>query len=316
LGRTRLCAAQVETLSAEASWIDAMRRGDFRAAHTISDAVLAARDLGARDDPSLPYHRRWVWDGQGFEGRDVLVRCYHGLGDTIQFARFLPELSRRAASVSVEVQPELFGLLSAIPGIDRLIPFRPSAPALPAERNVEIMELAHALRLDALRDVVPYFAVRPAKLDRRSGLNIGLCWQSGGWDDARSVPFERLRKAVAIPGVHCWCLQYRQEYADDLPALRSAVPAGADVLTTAAAMAALDLIVTVDTMVAHLAGALGRETCLLVRRDCDWRWMTEGGRSPWYPTTRLYRQDAEGDWSAPLARLRADLRLRIAAAGC
>ncbi|MBN8908615.1 MAG: hypothetical protein J0H99_18800 [Rhodospirillales bacterium] len=303
-------------MSAEASWIDAMRRGDFRAAHTISDAVLAARDLDERDDPSLPYHRRWVWDGQDFDGRDVLVRCYHGLGDTIQFARYLPELRRRAASVSVEMQPELFGLLSTNPGIDRLIPFRPSAPAPPAERDVEIMELAHALRLDALGDVVPYFSVRPAKLDRRSGLNIGLCWQSGGWDDARSVPFERLRKALAIPGVHCWCLQHRQEHAGDSPALRGAVPAGADVLMTAAVIAALDVIVTVDTMVAHLAGALGRQTCLLLRRDCDWRWMTDGCHSPWYPATLLYRQDVEGDWSGPLARLRADLRVRVAAAGC
>ncbi len=297
--------------------MDAMRRGDFCAAHAISDAVLADRDQSVRDDPSLPYHLRWVWDGQGFEGRDVLVRCYHGLGDTIQFARFLPELWRRAASVSVEVQPELLGLLATMRGIGRLIPFRLAAPTRPAERNVEIMELAHALRLDAMPGSVPYLAVRPAKLDRRSGLNVGLCWQSGGWDDARSVPFDRLRKAVAIPGAHCWCLQYRQEDAGDLPALRCAVPAGADVLTTAAAVAALDVIVTVDTMVAHLAGALGRDTCLLLRRDCDWRWMAGGRRhSPWYPTMRLYRQDMEGDWSAPLARLRADLRVRIAAAGC
>jgi len=293
-----------------------MRRGDFRAAHAISDAVLAKRDPRARDDPRLPYHLRWVWDGEELDGRNVLVRCYHGLGDTIQFARFLPELRRRAASVSVEVQPELFDVLATMAGIGRLIPFRHAAPTRPAECDVEIMELAHALRLDALRDAVPYLAVRPTKLDRRSGLNIGLCWQSGGWDDARSVPFDSLRKAVALPGMHCWCLQYRQEGVEDLPALRCAVPAGADVLTTAAAIAALDVIVTVDTMVAHLAGALGRQTCLLVRRDCDWRWMTDRSDSPWYPTMRLYRQEIEGDWSAPLARLRADLRLRLAAGEC
>jgi hypothetical protein len=296
--------------------MSAMRRGDFHAAHAISDAVLADRDESASDDSGLPYHLRWVWDGQGFEGRDVLVRCYHGLGDTIQFARFLPELRRRAASVRVEVQPELFGLLATMPGIDRLIPFRPAAPIPPAERNVEIMELAHALRLDALPAAVPYLAARPMKLDRRSGLNLGLCWQSGGWDDARSVPFDNLRKAVAIPGVHCWCLQYRQEDVSDLPALRCAVPSGGDVLTIASAVAALDVIVTVDTMIAHLAGALGRETCLLLRRDCDWRWMAKGRDSPWYPTMRLYRQDVEGDWRAPLARLRDDLRVRIAAGGC
>lgn len=294
--------------------MEAMRRGDFGAAHAVSDAVLANRDRGLCDDAHLPYHLRWVWNGGSFEGRDVLVRCYHGLGDTIQFARFLPELHRRAASVSLEVQPELFGLLATMEGIGRLIPFRPDAPARPAERTVEIMELAHALRLDALTATVPYFSVRAEPLARRTGLNVGLCWQSGGWDDARSVPFDILRKACAIPGVHCWCLQHRPAHGYEAPALRSAVPPGADVLTTAAVIAALDLVVTVDTMIAHLAGALGRRTWLLLKRDCDWRWMAGRGDSPWYPAMRLYRQQTEGDWGSPLARLRADLRLRAGAA--
>ena len=105
----------------------AMRRGDFAAAHAVSDGVLASRDPRRRDDPSLPYHRRWVWDGRPVEGADVLIRCYHGLGDTLQFARFIPGLVRRAASVAVEAPPALLPLLAGLGGV-RLIPFDPAIP--------------------------------------------------------------------------------------------------------------------------------------------------------------------------------------------
>ena len=292
----------------------AMRRGEVRVAHAISDAVLANRNPSERDDPRLPYHLRWVWDGRELTGRHVLVRCYHGLGDTIQFARFLPILRCEAASVTVEVQPELFGLLATMRGPDRLIPFRPEAPAKPAERDVEIMELAHALRVDARAVAVPYLAVPSARLPTRGGLNIGLCWRGGDWDSERSVPSESLRQACDVPRVCAWSLQYRTVDAIEPIPLRCAVPAGADVMTMASAIARLDLVITVDTMIAHLAGALGRETWLLLRQDSDWRWMEGRSDSPWYPSMRLYRQSRAGDWSEPLARIAADLRVRAAAA--
>ncbi len=304
------------TQEVEARWMDAMRRGEFRTAHAISDVVLANRNPAAGDDPGLPYHRRWVWDGSTFAGKRVLVRCYHGLGDTIQFARFLPLLRRQAASVTVEVQPELFALLATMQGIDRLIPFRLDRPAPPAESNVEIMELAHALRVEAGAVRVPYFAVPPASLSPRIGLNVGLCWRAGDWDAGRSIPLPSLRAACDLPRVCAWSLQYRSVDAPEKLPLRGAVPPGADVMTTASAIAGLDLVVTVDTMIAHLAGAIGKETWLLLRRDCDWRWMEARTDSPWYPTMRLYRQEVDGDWSAPLARLAADLRLRAMAAAC
>ncbi len=99
-------------LATGADWTAAMRRGDFTAAWRISDAVLATRDPATRDDPGLPYHLRWVWDGAPLDGRDVLVRCYHGLGDTIQFARYLAPLRARAARVTLEAPPELRALLA------------------------------------------------------------------------------------------------------------------------------------------------------------------------------------------------------------
>src|SRR5579872_6145958 len=98
-----------------------MRAGDFETAWRVHDWVLAGRDPDGRDDPSLPYHLRWVWDGRRFEGRDVMVRCYHGLGDTIQFCRYLAPLRTRVRSLALEVQPELVPLMETVPGPDRLI---------------------------------------------------------------------------------------------------------------------------------------------------------------------------------------------------
>src|SRR5690349_7438746 len=127
----------------ESRWIAAMRAGDFETAHAISDTELCARDPRTRDDPNLPYHLRWLWDGTPIDGRHVLVRCYHGLGDTLQFARFLPVVAARAASLHVEAQPALIPFLERIPGPDRFIPFKPAMPTEPRECDVEIMELFH-----------------------------------------------------------------------------------------------------------------------------------------------------------------------------
>lgn len=293
-----------------------MRSGEFGAAWAISDAVLAARDPATRDDPALPFHLRWVWDGRSFDGRRVLVRCYHGLGDTLQFCRYLPLLRRRVAHLTLEAQPKLLSLLSSLPDPDRLIPFRPDAPVPESECDMEIMELAHAMRLAPTG--APYLSAgtlpRPA-----SGMRVGLCWRAGGWNSARSVPLAALAFLGRVPGVYLVNLQRG-------PGLEEAAKPGApriwnaprdapdndaddapDVMGTARLVAGLDLVVTVDTMVAHLAGALGRPTWLLLQADADWRWMEGRRDSPWYGSIRLYRQRSPGDWTAPLRELRSDL---------
>lgn len=287
-----------------------MRRGDFAAAWRVSDAVLAARDPRVRDDPAEPYHLRWVWDGRPFAGRRVLVRCYHGLGDTIQFARFLPLLRPQVAALDMEVQPELAGLLAGVPGPDRLIPFEPAHPLPPSECDIEIMELAHALRVAP--GPAPYLCVPAAGRPRnRTGFRVGLCWAAGGWDPRRSVPFRALSPLGQVPGVRLVSLQRGPAAADGPLPDDLAGDDPMDVCATARLMQSLDLVVTVDTMVAHLAGALGRPTWLLLQADADWRWMAGRDDSPWYPAMRLYRQDAPGDWRSPLARLHADLHCLV-----
>jgi len=290
------------------AWLAAMRAGDFAAAWAVSDAVLAARDPDTRDDPRLPYHLRWVWDGRPPDGKHVLVRCYHGLGDTLQFCRFLPLLRPRVASLTLEVQPELIALLQDLPGPDRLAPFRPDAPLPPSECDVEIMELAHLLRVAP--GPAPYLQAPPGPRPG-PGLLAGVCWQAGGWDPGRSVPLPLLASLAQAPGVQLVSLQ-RGPGADDAgrpgaPPMLLAGERGMDVADTARLLASLDLVVTVDTMVAHLAGALGRPAWILLQAESDWRWMEGREDSPWYPSLRLFRQDAPGAWPPVVARLHGAL---------
>ncbi len=272
-------------------WVAAMRAGDVHAAFAVNDQVLAARDPATRDDPARPYHERWVWDGRPLDGRRVLVRCYHGLGDTLQFCRFLAPLRCRAAHVTMEAQPPLIPLLRRLPGIDRLHPFDPAHPLPPADCDIEVMELAHALRQPP--DPAPYLHAEAAR-----GGGVGFCWQGGGWDPARDIPAPKLRPLAT--GVRAISLQ-RGPAAAAAPALGAHDPLDGDmdVLALAHLVAGLRAVFTVDTMVAHLAAALGRPTFVLLKHDPDWRW-GHSGRTPWYGSVRTIRQPAPGDWDGAI----------------
>src|SRR5438067_3667485 len=128
-------------------WFDAMKRGDFAGAWRISDRILAERRPGQTSE-HLPRHEQWVWDGRPLSGRTVLVRCYHGLGDTIQFARFLPALETVARATIVWAQPSLIPLLKTLRGSNcRLLPLHEGTPDVEYDLDVEIMEVAHVLRV-------------------------------------------------------------------------------------------------------------------------------------------------------------------------
>lgn len=278
-------------------WLDAMRRADFAAAWAVSDAVLAARDPATCDDPARPYHERWVWDGTPVDGRRVLVRCYHGLGDTLQFARYLAPLRARAAHVMLEVQADLLALLRHVPGPDALHPFDPARPLPPAACTLEIMELAHVLRLAP--DSAPYLlvAATPGPPGR-----VGLCWQAGGWSPARSLDVAALAPLADLPGLRLVSLQ-RGPAAAHANRLGAADPleGSMDLPAVARLVAGLDVVVTVDTMVAHLAGALGRPTLLMLKHDPDWRW--QAARPVWYASMRRFVQPRPGAWSPVVERV-------------
>jgi hypothetical protein len=276
-----------------AAWLAAMKQGNFEDAWRISDRVLVERVGAGRPCWDRPRHEQWVWDGRELAGQRVLVRCYHGLGDTIQFARFLPWVQRVASETVVWAQPPLVPLLQTILDGGRVLPLDDGTPPVEYDIDIEIMELAHAFRvtLRTLPAEVPYFPITPAaRLARR--FSIGVVSESGGWDARRSIPTHLLSRLFESDDAEWFNLQLE----DRLPALRDA--STTSILLLAGRLQALDLVITADTMMAHLAGSLGVRTWTLLPCDADWRWLAERDDSPWYPTMRLFRQPRAGDWES------------------
>jgi hypothetical protein len=295
------------------AWSRHMRIGNFDAAWRICDRAAAERRGQTCFD--LPRHQQWVWDGSAIDDRDVLVRCYHGLGDTIQFARYLPMLRARARSVVVWAQPRLIPLLATTHACDRLLPLNDGNVGIDYDVDVEIMELAHVFRtsVDTIPAATPYFSVKPLPLRHGSRRAVGLVWKAGDWDDERSVPFEHLGPLLDID-VDWYVLQGGSALADKPPAFGTVVGAD-DIMEAAAAMRGLDLLITIDSMPAHLGGALGTHVWTLLPYHADWRWMDCRDDSPWYPTMRLFRQPAAGSWPAVMARVSAELRAIVTELG-
>ena len=282
-----------------------MRAGAYEAAWTLAARTLAERDRTTRDDPTQLHHLRWVWDGRCLDGAHVVVRCYHGLGDTLQFARFLPLLAARAASVTIEVQPRLRDLFAAaMPGHGlAFVPFDPARPLPPEHVDVEIAELDFALRIPPTAAPPPYLRAMPAPLPNGT---IALCYGAGDWDAERCVPSDLFAPLCRYgPSVTL------MPEPTDLAVLN---PEGCpfDLEETAALVAAADLVITVDTMIAHLAGAMDRTVWLLLKAEPDWRWPPDRRESAWYPSTRLYAQSRAGDWASVLDRVERDLAARQA----
>ena len=295
------------TDAAVSAWLHHMRRGDFESAWRVSDALIAAR--GGAPQWHLPRHEQAVWDGTPVDGRRVLVRCYHGLGDTLQFVRFAPRLRERAREVTFWVQRELIPLLESVPGIDRLLPLHDGTPEVEYDVDVEVMELPHVLRvpLADLPGEVPYLHVEPAPRVGDGRLAVGLVWSAGGWDAKRNAPYDALAPLAEVPGVSLHVLQRgpaREEWRPGLGVLSGAE----DLPGLARLMRSLDLVVTVDSMPAHLAGALGVPVWVALHAEADWRWMDGRDDSPWYPTMRLFRQEEPDAWRPLFQRIARSMR--------
>ena len=283
-------------------WTAAMRAGDYAAAWRLCDAVLAQRRRERIDCGRWPRHLQFLWDGTPPDGRRVLVHCYHGLGDTLQFVRFLPALRARAARVTLWVQPALLELLRGCEGVDRLAALHDRAPDLERDLDVESMELAHVLRVGPqdLPGPVPYLHV-PGAGRRPAGdpaLRVGLAWRAGDWNPARSLPVAALAGLATVPGVRWHSVQYGDaapRFARDL--------ACRNLVAQARCLQTLDLVISVDTMTAHLSGALGLPVWTLLPHAADWRWGERRDDSPWYPTMRLFRQPRAGAGDAALERV-------------
>jgi hypothetical protein len=291
--------------------MDAMRRGDFASAWNISDALLQRRS--SQDHQTSPRHFQSIWDGRSLHGKRVLVRCYHGLGDTIHFIRYASLLKREAAEVMVWAQPSLIPLLRTVEGIDQLLPLHDGVPDVEYDVDVEVTELPFIFRtmLESIPADVPYVHVEPALLPHDGSLRVGLIWESGDWDPARSVPFSQIQRLAQVPGID-WHILQRDACRAGWDGKLGKISGGDNPLDDARVMRALDLVISVDTMTAHLAGALGQRVWTLLAFDSDWRWMRQRSDSPWYPTMRLFRQRQKGRWDAVIDEIAQELKRRAA----
>ena len=289
-----------------------MRAGRFGDAWSVSDCVLAQV---IPHDCNRPRHAQAVWTGEPLAGRRVLVRCYHGLGDTIQFVRFVPVLRRAAAEVTLWAQPALLPLVAGVNRVDRVEPLTDGIPLTPHDIDIEVMELAHALRVESceVSSSVPY--IRPvgpcpsdvlSMLDGCSStLRVGLVWRGGDWDRARNISPAALAPLAEIPNVRLFSFQPDSRHeAERIGAIDLGY---LNVVEIASVLPHMDLVISVDTMLAHLAGAMARPTWTLLPARCDWRWMNQGSRTPWYPTMRLFRQRKADSWTSVAEDVRREL---------
>jgi tetratricopeptide (TPR) repeat protein len=307
-------------------------------------ALLAAGDLkrgfqafysrwdSLGGDGPVPRLPGLLWEGEDLAGKSILVLSEQGFGDTLQFVRYVPRLVEAGARVTVLTNPPLVTLLRSIPGIE-------VTGALPADAmydfQVAMMCLPRVFgtTLETIPGETPYLAADLAKAGRWAarlaalgdGPKVGLVWAGASrkhdlgafaLDRRRSLALDQLAPLADVPGVGFVSLQ------KDEPALQARhPPAGlrlvdfatelGDFADTAAVVAGLDLVISVDTSVAHLTGALGKPVWILSRYEGCWRWLNGREDTPWYPTARLYHQRAPGDWAEVIARVAGDFgRLR------
>ncbi len=259
-----------------------------------------------------------MWSGTDPTGKRILVVPEQGAGDTIQMVRFLQTVQDRGASVTLACRPALRDLFSglgialidddsALDGFDLWLP----TIRLPVVLDVEPAQLS----------AVPYLAAEPKRIERLrpsiepdGTLRIGLVWSGSPqfrWNENRSCGLQALEALRDIADVTWYALQQGPAVAEQQSATLPLVPINAaanDFADTAAIIAQLDAVVSVDTSVAHLTGALGKPGWVLLSNRPDWRWLTAGDVSPWYPTLRLLRQGADGAWESVIAALGAEIR--------
>jgi tetratricopeptide (TPR) repeat protein len=353
-GALALAPDSVAALINRASVLQELRRFDEalssydRAAATAPDhaeaqinralLLLLSGDF-AKGWPAYEWRRKlpsWVergfaqpeWTGEDMAGRRLLLHAEQGFGDTIQFARYAELAAARGIEVVLEVQPALAPLLRALFGFQVIAAGRDPLP--PFDRHCPLLSLPRlfATTLATIPSGTPYI-VAPA--DRIAawaprlpgeGLRVGLAW-SGHPDNVRdherSIPFARLAPLVSIPGARFVSLQkdIRASDADEFDRCGHVADLGRDLrdfADTAAIIAQLDLVITVDTAVAHLAGAMGKPVWVLLPRVPDFRWLRDRASSPWYPSARLFRKGQTDTWNDVIAQVGRELAMRTASA--
>jgi len=296
-----------------------LRLGEFRRGWAKYEARWASREL--RSQRRAFAQPRWL-GGELPRGRTILLHAEQGLGDTIQFARYAPLVARSGAQVILEVQPPLETLMSSLGGISVITSRGKPLPQFDVHCPLLSLPLAFGTELDTIPADVPYIVAPEARLAKwrdRLGQprspHLGIAWAGSSTnrnDHNRSIALARLAPIWSIPGIEFVSLQ-KEIGGNERELLRGNAQIThvgdelEDFADTAAVISLLDLVISVDTSVAHLAGAMARPLWLLLPFAPDFRWMLDRDDSPWYPTARLFRQPSIGDWNRVLARVRREL---------
>ncbi|HEX2759305.1 MAG TPA: tetratricopeptide repeat protein, partial [Rhizomicrobium sp.] len=302
-----------------------LQRGDWEEGWKLYEARRATdRPVETRAYPQS----EWLGEGE-IKGKTLYVYGEQGLGDTIHFARYLGLAQARGAKVIFSPQERLMRLVQGLVPKVELLPFHTAPASFDLHMPLLSMPLAFGTRPDNIPAPIPYLSAEPALVEKwrqrigGDGFKIGICWMGStntGMGIDRSYPLAELAPIAAIPGVRLISLQKLDglEQLAGLPAGMTVESLGDDFdegdnafVDTAAAMQAVDLVISCDTSVAHLAGALGRPCWTALKNQSDWRWMLQKDTTPWYPPMTLFPQEAPGDWPSVFAAMAARLKAQL-----
>jgi hypothetical protein len=261
-----------------------------------------------------------MWNGGDLRGKRILVHAERGLGDTINFVRYLPMVAGRGGKVIFACHPDLHGLFAKLEGVDDWV--KPGAPLPQFDVHCSLVSLPAVMgtTLATIPAKIPYIKTDDSLVQRwldRLGaderLKVGLVWSGHDRSLGRAMTLAEMAPLAEANNVRFISLQKGSA------ATQAQSPPGGMEITdwtaelkdfsdTAALVENMDLVITVDTSVAHLAGAMGKRVWIALKRAPDWRWFVDRADSPWYPTARLFRQPRQGDWKTPVAEMAKILR--------
>ena len=281
--------------------------------------------LGRRDELAQKYATHPRWHGTALDGQRILIQSEQGFGDSLQFVRFFPRVAQLGGKILAVVPAELLELFKGqnIPGVEHWL--GPNDPAPTFDFHCPMMSLANIFKITSgnIPAEIPYLRADPARSALwksrlpEGGLKVGLAWAGKMVPDPRrSMKLQDLETMLGIPDI-TWVSLQKGNAASQAkhPPLGMQLNDWTDELMdfadTAALIDNLDLVISIDTAVAHLAGAMGKPVWLMLSFVADWRWLLDRADSPWYPTMRLFRQPTAGNWSAVTADLAVTLRSRV-----
>jgi tetratricopeptide (TPR) repeat protein len=304
---------------------------DFAMAHKCVAQMLLRKGRFAEGWAEMEWRWKWKefpspkrnfpqpqWRGEDITGARIFLHAEQGFGDAIQFLRYVPMVAERGAKISLEVHPELRRLAEGMDGVTELIARGDKLPEFDWHCPLMSLPLVFSTNVHTIPAKVPYLRTQfeiPSwlKKEKSKNLHVGVVWAGNPKntvDRKRSLTLTALAPLYALEDVSLYSLQ-RGPAVQELNSVpfgfAGSLPESGDFADTAAAVANLDLVISVDTAVAHLAGELAKPVWILLPKLAEWRWLIDREDSPWYPTAKLFRQEVQGEWQAVVQRIIKEL---------